>query len=45
MDFIQYPDYQGFLMQVSLHAKGHFVTITKCPVADYAGVLIFNCPD
>ena len=32
------PDYQGFLIfQVSLHIKGYFRTITKCP--DYAGVL------
>ena len=36
-------DYQGVLIiQLSLHAKAPFVTITKC--VDYAGVIIFNCP-
>ena len=35
----KYPDYQGVLVfQISLHAKGYFGTITKCP--DYADVLI-----
>ena len=30
------------IIQVSLHTKGYFWTITKCP--DYVGVLIFTCP-
>ena len=39
----KYPDYQGVLMiQFSLHTEAPFVTIAKC--ADYAGVIIFNCP-
>ena len=43
------PVYYGHLgtdqmiLQVSLHAKRCFGTITKSP--DYAGVLIFKCPD
>ena len=36
------PDYQG-VPQVSLYDKALFGTITKC--VDYAGVLIFKCPD
>ena len=38
----KYPDYQGVLIfQVNLHDKAQFGT--KC--VDYAGVLIFKCPD
>ena len=37
----KYPDYQGVLVfQVSLYDKAPFGTIV-----DYAGVLIFKCPD
>ena len=40
----KYPDCQGVLIfQVSLYDKAPFGTITKC--VDYAGVLIFKCPD
>ena len=40
----QCPDYQSVLIfQVSLYDKAPFGTITKC--VDYAGGLIFNCPD
>ena len=38
------PEYQGVLIfQVSLYDEAPFGTITK--YVDYAGVLIFNCPD
>ena len=38
------PDYQGVLIiQFSLHVKVPFVTIAK--YVDYAGVLIFMCPN
>ena len=39
------PDYQGVLIfQVNLYDKAApFETITKC--VDYAGVLIFKCPN
>ena len=40
----KYPDYQGVLIfQVTLYDKAPFRTITQC--VDYAGVLIFKCPD
>ena len=39
------PDYQVVpIIQLSLHAKAPFVTITKCVYIDYAGVLIFKSP-
>ena len=39
------PDYQVVLIiQLSLHAKATFMTITKSVYADYAGVLNFKCP-
>ena len=41
---VQIIFYQGVLIfQVSLYDKAPFGTITKC--VDYAGVLIFKCPD
>ena len=38
------PNYQDVLIfQVSLHARGYFETVTKCP--DYTGILNVKCPD
>ena len=39
------PNYQVVpIIQIILHAKAPFVTITKCVYIDYASVLIFKSP-
>ena len=41
----KYPNYQGvgLIFQVSLYDKAPFGTINKS--VNYAGVLVFKCPD